>query len=120
METRTIIQNKIFVLYLNPMRGNTEERVALAVSFEKDKLITYYNSEKSPEPYTDKGTPSFECHGDTHNWQKVFKKYGPLEWFNPVDNENDFMLNMYKQGIDEVWVNSDCIMEAVSGIHFIQ
>ena len=70
VETRTITQVLVWKLILNPMRANTETSSLAAWSDDRDKLLQWYNSQKT-EPYTDKGSPSFECHGDTHNWYKL-------------------------------------------------
>jgi hypothetical protein len=103
METRSITQYKVYVLYLNPMSAHTEAKEA--------KLIAYYNSEKAPEPYSEEGAPTFECHGDSHTWNKIFKKGSPLEWYNPVWN-NDFSLDRHGHGIYEAWIDSEFVTKA--------
>jgi hypothetical protein len=102
METRQVTETKIYKLVLNPMRDNTEQGSLVAISFDKQKLIEWHNRQLATEPYTDNGSPSFECHGDSHNWHKSFIKGGELEWFNPCDNFNE--PNHWGHGISEEWV----------------
>src|SRR3990167_8385740 len=81
METRTVTQVKVWMIYLNPMTGHTQERDLVAWSDDKEILLKWYEDQKT-EPYTEEGPPSFDIHGLTHKWNKVFKKGGPLEWYN--------------------------------------
>lgn len=110
IEIRTNSQTKLWKLALNPMRENTESTQFIAWSDDKQKLIEWYNSQV--EPSTEYGSPSFECHGDTHLWHKSFKVGGPLEWYNPLDNpiDNPASINHYGQGISSEWVNDDIIL----------
>lgn len=88
------------------MRGNTENSTLLAISYEKDKLIDWYNSQLATEVYEEVGSPSFEVHGDSHRWHKAFKTGSPLEWYNPCYN---FEPNHFGQGISEEWTNEEAI-----------
>jgi hypothetical protein len=119
METRQITQHKIYVLCLNPMTGHTEDSHALAASYDKDKLIAFYKSEKMPEVYSEVGEPTFECHGASHEWSKSFAKGSVLEWYNPLFND-DFTPDSYGQGIKEYWVNEDNIERTIGSIKFIE
>ena len=98
METRTVEQVLIYYLVLNPMRDRTEAANIVAISYEKQKLIDWYNSEKADKPYED------------NNWSKSFKKEGSLEWYNPVnfgyDAEN-FEPNHFGHGIRSEWIIND-------------
>lgn len=107
METRTITQVKVWELILNPMRSNTESCDLVAWSDDRDKLLQWYKS-KIVEPYTDNGSPSFECHGSSHNWHKVFEKGSELEWYNPMDSEEGIP-NHYGQGLQSEWVDEDSL-----------
>lgn len=102
METRQITEIKVYGLILNPMRGNTEAGSLVAISYNRAKIIDWYDSLLEVEPYVEADSGSFECHGDIHNWHKCFKKGSPLEWYNPCDK--DFAMNRYGQGIREMWV----------------
>lgn len=75
MEKRTMIQVKLFILCLNPMRDRMEARrpVILATSFEK--LKEWYFEQKADKPYDDNG------------YYKEFKKDSELEWLNPLSDE---------------------------------
>jgi hypothetical protein len=108
METRQVTEIKTYKLCLNPMRGRTEETVLVAISFDKQKLINFYNEELAPEPYSDKGTNSFS--GTETSWYKAFKRGSDLEWFNPCYDGN-FTINHHGQGIQEEWVNEEIIKQ---------
>jgi hypothetical protein len=106
VETRQVTQVMVWKLILNPMRANTEASNLVACSDDKDKLINWYKSQLT-EPYSDNGSPSFECHGDSHNWYKVFAKGSQLEWYNPMSP--DCTVNHYGQGLQSEWVNEDIL-----------
>jgi hypothetical protein len=106
VKTRTIQQVLIHKLVMNPMRGNTENSQLVAWSDDKDKLVNFYNNEKV-ESYTNEGSPSFECHGDSHKWYKSFKLGGILEWYNPIDSFEH--PNRYGQGIQQEWVDLEIL-----------
>jgi hypothetical protein len=94
METRTITQRKIYSLVLNPMTDRVESARVTAIAYDESKLRDFYQNEIAEEPYED------------HNYHKVFKKGGPLEWYNPADiniPENNF----YGHGIHSEWVNEE-------------
>jgi hypothetical protein len=69
---------QLYGLVLNPMRGRTEEQRFLAASDSRDELVALLKAERV-EPYKDE------------NWHRVYRKGGPLEWFNPPwgDGETD-------------------------------
>ncbi len=56
---------------MNPVTDRAESGRITMMSFDKDRLIGKYNEEFT-EPY------------DDDRFRKVFKKNGPLEWFNPL------------------------------------
>lgn len=70
----------VYFLILNDMRGSYERDTMIAASFDRDKIVKFITSEMV-EPYDD--CPSMDDYGNVHKWHKVFKKGGPLEWFNP-------------------------------------
>lgn len=107
METRQVTEIKIYKLILNPMRGNTENANMVAIAYEKQKLIDWYNSLIATEEYSEVGTPSFDCHGDSHKWHKTFRQGSELEWYNPC--YENFEPNHHGHGISEEWVMQEAI-----------
>lgn len=105
MEARQKTEVKIYKLVLNPMRSNTESAAIVAISYEPQKLIDWYNSQLADEPYSEIGSPSFDCHGDSHNWHKSFKRGSELEWYNPCSHT--FEPNSYGHGISYEWVGEE-------------
>ena len=71
METRQITQVKAYFLALNPIRSNFEKTNLVAISYDKQKLIDWYDSLKVEE-YKEE------------NWNKTFKKGSVLEMYNPI------------------------------------
>ena len=114
METRQITEEKVWKLILNPMKGNTEDTTIVALAYEKQKLIDWYNSLLAPEPYKDNGEASFPDKGDfvgyhnsAHSFHKVFIKGSELEWFNPCENFDG--LNDFGQGLSFQWIQENDI-----------
>lgn len=122
METRQITQVKIYKLVLNPMRGNTEDAQMVAIAYDRQRLIDWYEQQKETEAYAEVGSPSFECHGDSHRWHKTFKKNSPLEWFNPC--YGDFTPDHYGHGIQEEWTTEEAIANFLArnydGVQMVQ
>ncbi len=83
METRTITQVKAYKLLLNPMHARTETISLVAISYDRQELIDWYESLKV-ESYIEE------------NWHKTFKKGSKLEWYNPFDHSS-------YGGIQEEW-----------------
>ena len=114
METRQITQIKIWKLIMNPMTTNTEHNQLLVISDDRQKLLDWYKLQFADEPYFSVGENYFPAKGDFpvqhdlhHRYYKVFKQGTPLEWFNPIDNED--IPNRYGQGISFEWVNEDML-----------
>ncbi len=115
METRTITQVKIYKLYLNPMRGNTEDANLVAIAYYKDQLIRWYEDQIAPETWKDYGEIRFPAKGDfggtkspNHCFHKAFLKGSKLEWYNPVNLfDTSDMLSSYGHGIQEQWIEED-------------
>lgn len=100
METREIKQIKIYQLVLNRMTApKIEHSEIVAFSYDKQKLIDWYNSEKTESWQDDQ-------------WRKSFKKGSPLEWFNP--SFESLEQNHYGQGITEDWVTQNQINYAIN------
>jgi hypothetical protein len=83
METRAVIEVKIYMLLLNHIMERVEQHAVVAISPSREELIKFYHSEKV-EPYGEPGFNSMVAQDTT--WRKTFRKDGPLEWYNPVDN----------------------------------
>ena len=99
METRQVTQVKLFKLILNRMTERTESGEIVAVAYDKDKLIEWYNSMKSTERIIELD--------DDRRWSKAFKIGSPLEWFNPC--YDDFIPQIFYHGIHEEWVNEEVV-----------
>jgi hypothetical protein len=78
-----------FLLVLNDMRCNAENRVVVALAYTRNKLDDLIKAEKV-EPYIDMGKDLFssDIDSDAKEYQKVFKKGGMLEWYNPPAPES--------------------------------
>lgn len=87
------------------MRSNAETSNLVAWSDDKDKLLNWYRLHLV-NPYIEYGDPSFETHGHSHSWHKVFAKGSPLEWYNPMDFE-DGTPNCFGQGLYSEWVDME-------------
>lgn len=99
METRTITQYKVGILYLADMRGNVDNIRAIAIFTEPEKMRDYLKSQMSPEPWTDE--PSADYFGLIHSYHKVFKRGSPLEWFNPPSLNGDDVRSQWVDTIDQ-------------------
>jgi hypothetical protein len=74
--------DEVFHLVLNNMTANTEQGSSYGTFNSREEAIAFYNGEKV-EPYGDPGTNHFS--GEPTTWGKNFRKGGPLEWCNPLD-----------------------------------
>lgn len=121
METRQITQVKIYKLVLNPMRGNIENASMVAIAYDKSRLVNWYEEQMATEAFSEVGSGSFECHGDSHQWNKTFKKGSYLEWYNPTGLGE---LNHYGHGIQEGWTTEEAIQNFMgnnySGVQLVQ
>ncbi len=73
----------MFALYLNPMMSNTEVSVCVTLADSAEELETFLEQERV-EPYSEMGPSNF--HVGEQQYQKVFKKDGCLEMFNPPES----------------------------------
>jgi len=103
-ETRIQEEVKFYGLVMQNMCGNSENTQLMALSFEKQKLIDWHN-EQLVEPYNDDGPDNFN--DGIKQYHKVFRKGGPLEWVNPVNNFDQ--LGAFGHGIIFDWVDEDNI-----------
>ena len=75
----------MWLLELNPMRAQCEAREAVAIGETREALEAFVARE-TVEPYTDEGAPNIY---GVSRWNKIFRKEGPLEWFNPPRPEHE-------------------------------
>lgn len=88
---------------MNPMASRTEAIEVVAWSYDKDKLIRWYKSQK---------VDLYTTHG---KWAKHFAEGGPLEWYNPLLNEGG-RIGSYGHGIVEKWVEEKNIKTMLHGV----
>jgi hypothetical protein len=70
----------MYALYLNMMRDRAERMDLLATSEDLQRLQDYVHNELV-QPYDDEGPGGF--FNGTQTFHKVYRKGGPLEWYNP-------------------------------------
>lgn len=87
-----------YYLVLNPMTGRVQEQSPTGPFSSKEEAITFYNNEKV-EPYDDEGPDCFN--GGTKNYRKAFRKGGPLEWCNPLSDDELQAPGIHGHGIHE-------------------
>ena len=69
------LQPGYWVLLMNDMRSsNIENYSPVCCAATREELVAFYESQKI-DPYSD------------GKWGKSFKQGGPLEWYNPLDEE---------------------------------
>lgn len=78
------------------MIDKAEYYQAVAISETKQDLIAFIESETADEPYKD------------GYFRKVFKKEGPLEWYNPPAPNG------------EIWINVPAIIHILSEVEYIE
>ena len=104
METRTVQQVKIYCLIMNPVTDRAESGRISVMSFDKDRLIKFYEGE-IVESYND------------DRFRKVFKKGGPLEWYNPLWTLEG--IDSFGHGLREEWIDSTNIDYVKGNYYFI-
>ena len=105
-ETRAITQAKVYALVMNPMTDRAESQRIGAVSYDKQKLIDFHNSELADEIWED------------GRFRKSFKKGSPLEWLNPIYSTEFEQRGTFGHGIMEDWVIDDGMVEK-GDYHFV-
>lgn len=83
-ETREIKQTKMFKLFLNPITANAECKNLVAISYNKEELMEWYEGEKT-EGYRE------------GQYYKNFKKGSPIENYNPFFD--------FEESVIDEWVN---------------
>jgi hypothetical protein len=104
MERRLVEQVKVYSLIMNPVTDRAESSRIAVMSFDKNNLITFYNNQIT-DSYND----------ETYN--KVFKKSGPLEWYNPLWTLDG--LDSFGHGLREDWIDATNIEYVKSKYYFI-
>lgn len=94
-----------YILVLNPMTGNTENTAKFGPFPSKEVALQFHDSERV-EVYSDEGPNLFD--GGVKNYHKTFRQGGPLEWMNPLTDEEREVIGRYGHGVHE------CIMDIVS------
>ena len=106
METRIIVEVRIFVLVLNTF-GRAEECEAVAISDDYDRLVDWYLNQFADDPYRDEG------------FYKTFKKGSKIEYNNPCGSVVLNNLNHFGQGIHDEWVSEDEYINIKNAYNFI-
>lgn len=115
METREITQVRIYKLWMHDMRASDIQLQIVAIAYDKQKLIQWYRAELASERYeerlraneTDQGLAVEGKDKDTYI-TKHFKKGSPIEWFDAVDNIEEFDLKR-GMGINDSWTTQEHI-----------
>jgi hypothetical protein len=91
-----------YVLILNPMTGNLENRQQFGPFPTREALKAFYDAEVV-EPYEDQGPDFFSTVGaTTKTYRKSFRKGGPLEWMNPLMPSEWEQPGFHHHGVHEV------------------
>ena len=104
METRVIQQAKVYYLVMNPVTDRAESNRIAMVSTDKNKLLLRYTQEV------------VDSYNDGH-YHKVFRKGGPLEWYNPLWDMA--RLDSFGNGIREDWAEIGNLDYIRSNYYFI-
>ena len=108
METRTIMQYRVYGLLLNDMRGCYEYQHLVAIASRYEALADYLQMNRV-EPYYDENGGS-DDYGNSHSYYKVFAKGSPLEWYNDFDQNGAIL---------DKWVTEEQFADLRSGYTFI-
>lgn len=106
METRTILEVRIFVLVLNTF-GRAEECEAVAVSDDYDRLVNWYLDQFADDPYIEEG------------FYKTFKKGSLIEYNNPCGSLKLNDIRPFGHGIHDEWVSHDTFVKIQSKFNFV-
>ena len=108
MNTRTFTKTEvqIFVLVLNTF-GRAEDVEVVAMSDDYERLVKWYKDQLAEEPYREDG------------WYKVFKKGSPIEYNNPCSSLELNILDCYKCGIHDEWIDINNIANIRNHYRFV-
>lgn len=95
METREIVQVRVYLLILNSIYDRAESGDICAISTDYDALVLWYYEQLADEPYRD------------GRYYKVFRPDSYLVAYNRVDSLELNDLNPWGQGICDKWISYD-------------
>lgn len=103
----------MFVLQLNPMRSRAEDVRPVAYAETREALINFIEAEKV-EPYKDDGSGGYgnEHLSSGYSYHKTFRKMGPLEWFNPPPDTENYEPGYRGEGIVRVPTREEHLEQA--------
>lgn len=94
MEMRSVLEGKIYVLFMNPIQGRCEDCAPVAAASDYQKLVDWYNSQR--------------CQMYEDGWmRKQFQKGSWIENFNPVNSTELGNGDYWHHGIYAEWVRLD-------------
>ena len=105
METRMVQQVKLYCLIMNPVTDRAESGRIAVTSFDKNRLLEFYQSE------------IVDSYKDDY-YHKVFRKDGPLEWYNPLWTLDG--VDSFGHGLREEWIDSTNIDYVKTKYYFVQ
>lgn len=88
------------IILMNDMRGSAENQVEIDNGFPDRSAAIAFIRSHTVEPYKDEAAEDY--YGNIHCYQKTFAKGSPLEWMNPLtedEMQGDFRL---EHGIVEI------------------
>lgn len=118
METRTITEVKLYVLRLNPVRGRFEDADIVAISGECDNLKRWYEEQFADSVYSEILPDSFD--GQSRNFRLAFKEDSLLKYYNPAPSLEPGCVDYCGHGVNEEWVNIECLDELRNRYNFIE
>lgn len=90
-------------LVLNPMMSNIESVHCVGTFNSREEAKAFYNSHLASEPYKELGPNMFGP--EEKMYHKVFKKDSPLEWLNPI-MENEWVTpSCHNHGLHDMYSN---------------
>lgn len=97
-----------FLLVLNPMMGNTENGQQFGPFETMEELKAFYDSQLV-ERYREEGPNTFD--GGVKTYSKTFRKGGPLEWMNPLEDTEWTTPGLFGHGVHEILTKVDDIVK---------
>ena len=107
METRTIIEVRVYKLALNPMASKAEDREIVAISDDYNKLVEWYRAQFAPQAWRDE-----------NGWWRTFRENSLLFWYNPCYSTELNPSDIFGHGIYDEWVSEEGYFGAVSSGRF--
>ena len=111
METREVIEVRIFVLVLNSIYDCYEGGQIVAFSDDYNRLVNWYMNQLTNEPY--------RLEEENNRYLRRFKNDSPLRNYNPPNslalNETD----RFNHGIHDEWIYIDNFENVKSRFTFV-